>query len=150
MKRDPALIPLSREHHKLLLLAQVCKRNGAEYKGMPTDLVGKVDYVTAVWEEVVSGHLAAEEQVLFPSLAKYEPLKLLCDELLAEHYQLNLLFESLSKEATTEALDKLGRLLEAHVRKEERVLFQEAQGLLATAELKVLGAQLAENKERSF
>ena len=42
MKRHSSLVPYSQDHHKILVLAQVLKKDVPDYKGMPTDLKGKI------------------------------------------------------------------------------------------------------------
>lgn len=140
MKRHPALIPLSHDHHHGLLLAQLIKKNAPEYKGMPNDIEGKVKYVQNAWENELTKHFEHEEKILFPiSRGKDEEVDKLIDEIIQEHALIKKIVESLSdKTGIVDKLDKLGRTLENHIRKEERVLFLKIQEVLSDIELKRL------------
>ncbi len=142
MKRHPALIPISREHHQLLLLAQLLKEGAPAYKGMPTDLAGKVDYAKNTWDSLIKQHVELEEKVLYPTLIIYAPsLSNLVNELKKEHDEIRDLFNNLILDI--ESMDRLGKLIEQHVRKEERMLFQKAQELLTEEQLDQLKTLLS-------
>jgi iron-sulfur cluster repair protein YtfE (RIC family) len=124
MKRHESLAPLSREHHDALILAQLIKRNAPAYKGLPTTIVDKVDYSINFYKNNLKQHFKKEETMLKkvrnidPSIAK------LADEIVAEHKMLAAFFRSLKDALDQEAvLNELGNELDAHIRKEERVLF---------------------------
>jgi len=137
MKRHPSLIPLSRFHRSVLFLALVCKKNAPPVKGYPTDLEGKRDYALAFYKGRLLSHIRQEEEVLFPQITgKTEGIDQLLTELKTEHQRIDQLMEKLasSKELATD-MDELGQLLEKHVRKEERQLFQQVQEALTEAEL---------------
>ena len=144
LKRHPALIPLSREHHQWLLLAQLLKKDAPAYKGMPGTPTDKVAYARELWEQLIAPHIEKEETYLFPKVAKLAPdLVALLNELRLEHELLRNSFDKLHHEVTT--MDRLGRLLERHVRKEERVLFQQVQALLSPQDLELLRILLSTN-----
>jgi hemerythrin-like domain-containing protein len=142
LKRHPALIPISREHHQLLLLAQLLKKDAPPYKGMPVDLEGKVKYAQAAWEGLIKPHIELEERVLFVTISgKTSSFSDLLNELRNEHELMTSMFKGLTPEI--KQLDKLGQLIEQHVRKEERVLFQRVQELLTEEELDQLKTLLS-------
>ena len=125
-----------------MLLAQLLKKDAPVYKGMPVDLEGKSEYAKEAWEGLLKAHIELEERVLFPAISKMtSSLSDLLNELGQEHKQMTYLFENLNP--TIEALDKLGKLIEQHVRKEERVLFQRAQELLTEQDLDQLKTLLS-------
>ncbi len=66
MKRHPALVPLSREHQKGLLLAQLIKKNAPDYNGLPNDLIGKMNYAKEVYNNELVQHFKDEEELVFP------------------------------------------------------------------------------------
>ncbi|MEQ9299295.1 MAG: hemerythrin domain-containing protein [Cyclobacteriaceae bacterium] len=142
MKRHPALISISREHHQLLLLAQLLKKDAPAYKGMPTNLEGKAKYAENIWDSLFKQHIELEEKVLYPMVFSYaSSLSDLINELQKEHEEIAIAFKNLSPES--EGLDRLGKLIEGHVRKEERVLFQQAQELLTEEQLHQLKTLLS-------
>lgn len=124
MKRHEALAPLSREHHGALILAQLIKSNAPAYKGLPTETKEKVKYAAGFYKNDLIFHFKKEEAVLEKVKHINEAVEKLSDEIIAEHAELKNRF--LSLDASTDkatALDELGHLLEAHIRKEERILF---------------------------
>ncbi|WP_367392770.1 hemerythrin domain-containing protein [Lewinella sp. LCG006] len=134
MKRHPALMPLSREHHQLLVLAQVLKHDVPAYKNMPATPNEQRAYALERYTDLIEAHFAWEEKVLLPLAERYgDKLQRLVTQVLAEHQALREAFEKLP--ITPEAdlpqeLDLLGRALSANVRFEERVLLQKMQELL--------------------
>ena len=134
MKRHPALVPISREHHQMLMLAQLMKKDAPAYKGMPVTSKGKVEYAREAWFSLIKGHIEIEESVLFPFvLQKQASLSELINELRDQHHQIALGLEKIQPDP--EEMDRIGRLLERHIRKEERVLFQQVQELLTEEEM---------------
>ncbi|MFT3946338.1 MAG: hemerythrin domain-containing protein [Agriterribacter sp.] len=124
MKRHAALLPLSREHHSALILAQLIKKDAPAYRGMPTDTQGKLNYAVAFFETDLIEHFYKEEIILEKVKHANVEIETLSKEIIAEHSALKNHFVQL-KTAIDKiaALDELGKLLEAHIRKEERVLF---------------------------
>ncbi|WP_114750847.1 hemerythrin domain-containing protein [Pleomorphovibrio marinus] len=129
IKRHPALQSWSREHHNGLLLCFKV-RQGIK-KGIVEDRIHK--YCQWFWEEELKNHFASEEQVLFPILGKNHPM---VQQALNQHKQLRELFERAV--ASKGILAQLADELDAHIRFEERVLFQEIQSKAKEEELKLL------------
>ncbi len=129
MRRHKSLIPLSREHHPALLLAQLLKKDAPPYKGLPGDLKGKAQYAISFWHDELQRHFRDEEQILFPFIrGHHNKIDELCAEILQEHRLLEKLFKQLQTgKPNASLLDKIGTALEKHIRKEERVLFQKIQ-----------------------
>lgn len=128
LKRDPALIPLSREHHKALILAQLLKSDVPNYKGLPDDIPGKVAFAKTEYEQRLKAHFEREENWLIP-LSK-EQDKVLTEMALRvqkEHEKISEKIAQLDEQSTPETLDQLGRLIERHIRFEEREWFQTLQ-----------------------
>lgn len=124
MKRDEALAPLSREHHSTLILAQLLKKGAPVYKGLPDTDEAKAAYAEQQFKENIRKHFQDEERVLQKVKNCSEAISSLSGEIINEHRQLAELFLSLNKTTgLADVLDKLGRMLEAHIRKEERALF---------------------------
>ena len=124
MKRHESLAPLSREHHSALILAQLIKRNAPDYRGMPTTIGDKVEYALTVYNNDLKKHFTKEEAMLQEVKSIHPAIAKLAEEIIAEHTLLTVLFLSLKNTWDQEAvLNELGNELDAHIRKEERVLF---------------------------
>lgn len=124
MKRHDALTPLSREHHSALILAQLLKKDAPAYKGLPTALNEKAVYALQMFTATLQLHFTNEEEMLDKIRNVHTEIDKLSDEIFTEHQQLKKMFLSLDKtNNTSEELDTLGRALEDHIRKEERLLF---------------------------
>ncbi|MGF2411437.1 hemerythrin domain-containing protein [Ferruginibacter sp.] len=124
MKRHEALAPLSREHHDALILAQLLKKNAPVYKGLPQLPKDKAVYATNFYHSNLQKHFKQEEQMLHKVKQYNSKIEEITPEIIYEHEQLTQLFISLDKTADLQTtMDTLGKALEAHVRKEERILF---------------------------
>ena len=124
MKRHPALIPLSRDHHEALILSRLIQADAPHYKGLPTETPGKLDYAINFFGQHLVDHFREEEDVF--SLAKgfNNEMDSLINELVNEHERLSKMFNSLPASTDQDAsLNTLGKFLESHIRKEERTLF---------------------------
>ena len=134
-KRHEALKPLSREHHHGLLLSWKI-RTGMS-KG--TDVNRIMRYAVWFYENHLIAHFAAEEKFVFPLLGNEHEFVI---QAIAEHRRLESLFNS------TDAQDSILNLLEkelvAHIRFEERTLFNEIQKLCSESELVILKEKIKE------
>ena len=140
MLRDKNLVPLSHQHHDALFLCVRIER--AHAAG---------DFHPAVWqreiqhkfEESICGHFDAEEKLLFPEAARYPELERLVRELLREHDTLRGYFaRAANGTLDEEALLSFAETLSAHIRKEERELFEGCQQVMSPQQLERLGAEL--------
>lgn len=111
MKRDPRLRGLSSEHHAALGWARRLQSRSTT----PAELAAR-------FEAELTAHFAIEERLLAPALREAGETGL-ADRLVREHRALR---------AAAEAGDApaFGRLLEAHVRFEERELFPRCEAVL--------------------
>jgi hemerythrin-like domain-containing protein len=80
-------------------------------------------------------------------LARYTEMSQLVEELLDEHRQLTSMVDALRAGGDKALLDEFTGMLTRHVRKEEGVLFEEAQRLLPPEELASLGRSLVHQDE---
>jgi len=146
VKRHPVLIPLSRHHHDHLVLAQLLKHGSPPYRGLPDDLNGKIDYLANHFRESLLPHMILEEQVLYPFIKeKVFFLDELVEDLEREHQEMTFIFNEIIANRDWKDLDRLGTLLEIHIRKEERVLFQKLQDELQVQDWSVLEAKLKQS-----
>ena len=124
MKRHESLAPLSREHHGALILAQLLKRNAPNYKGLPTTIIDKAAYAIQFYKDDLEKHFKKEEAMLKKVSPIHPSIATVADEIVSEHQLLKKLFLSIKYAADQEAiLNELGNELDAHIRKEERILF---------------------------
>ena len=124
MKRHASLVSLSRDHHQALILARLLQQNAPAYKGLPADLTGKAAYASEFYNRELTGHFADEEKAFSFVSGISSQLDSLIQTIVEEHNTLRRLFNALSaQEDRPEELDELGKILELHIRKEERELF---------------------------
>mgnify|MGYP001403110005 CR=1 FL=1 len=124
MKRHPGLHPLSHHHHHALAAAKRLKMAGVQHKGYRPEDVR--DHLAAFWEPGGQEHFREEEEILLPVFAKYaSPNHPVIVDMLLEHVQIRSLIYQILQEGqlSVEIMERLGHLLEEHVRKEERIVF---------------------------
>lgn len=140
MKRHESLVALSQDHHQGLLLSMLIKKDAPNYKDLPNDVAGKVKYTINAWENELKQHFKNEEEILFPFVAdRDENLDIMIDEILIEHEEIEFKINQLKNtNEPEEILNDLGYLLEQHIRKEERELFELIQNAFSDDELKEL------------
>jgi hemerythrin-like domain-containing protein len=140
MLRDKNLIPLSRQHQHALALCVRIER------GQPIpekDLHSWQFEIEEHFEHEIKVHFLAEETAVFPVARRFLELAPLVEELLAEHASLREWFsQAEARRLSAENLPVFARELSAHIRKEERQLFERLQELLSSKELDILGKRL--------
>lgn len=111
----------------------------------PVDVKAWQAEITQHFEQEVSFHFAAEEAEIFPLAARFESLKPLVEELIAEHAVLRDLFARAASSSLNDPslLAEFTTKLTAHIRKEERQLFEGMQSVLSPAELDQMGVRLS-------
>ncbi|PKR77100.1 hypothetical protein CEY16_10150 [Halalkalibacillus sediminis] len=125
MKRHEALNPLSHHHHHALVLALDMKRVGTSnekktYKQVLRDLIN-------FWEQDGRNHFKDEEDILIPLYMNYaeEVEEEMIKKLLYQHAQFRSILMEIRNDTETKAelMQRLGELLDEHVRLEEREFF---------------------------
>jgi hemerythrin-like domain-containing protein len=140
MLRDKSLVPLSRQHQHALAL---CVRLDRARPINVADLEAWQAEMQQSFEQEISIHFAAEEKELFPAAERIAELRPLVEELLAEHVTLREFFvRAAARSLVTDDLVAFGETLSAHIRKEERQLFEGMQRLVKAEELAALGPLL--------
>jgi hemerythrin-like domain-containing protein len=140
MLRDKSLIPLSHQHQRALAL---CVRIDRAQPIPVADLDVWQSEIEQHFEQEIKVHFSAEEQVLFPAARQFPKLISLVEELIADHTALRESFsQAKARSMSGKTLPAFAEHLSAHIRKEERQLFEQVQQLMSTKELTELGVQL--------
>ena len=142
MKRHPALVPLSDDHHHELVQARRLLRAA---DGGPTErLEAASAYAGSFFTETIE-HFRREEELLFPVYLRHAGADTaLVERVLREHMELHGLARTLragvaADDVPAETLRDLGTLLCDHVHLEERELFEAIQRVVPAEELDRLG-----------
>jgi hemerythrin-like domain-containing protein len=141
VKRSAALTGLSRDHHQALAVALRLRR--ATDETAPDAVAGFQRFLADAGRD----HFALEEQHVLPALpstdAEWAPA---VDRVLQDHAAIRNLADTLpaaEDPALCARARELGELLTAHVRFEERELFELLERRLAPEELERVGRRLA-------
>lgn len=144
MKRSPALIPLSHDHHQALFVSKLL-RDAPESDDGGT---GALAAFREFWSGDGEKHFRIEEEVLAPGAGLPGPVAgEELDRMREEHAQIRGLVKSLPDPADPEQLSELGRVLADHVRFEERELFPLIEQALSPEQLEHLGTLIATAEE---
>lgn len=151
MKRDPALVPLSREHTQGLIMALRIERelqeaNADGVRTLYNDLI-------SFWARGLLPHFRTENECLLARLVRNVDED---DDLVRRTQRDHLGMEALvatmrdtdSAEERRDALSRFGNWLREHIRWEEEVLFEETQRLLEQGELAALGGEIEERQPK--
>ena len=149
LKRDKALHILSHDHHHGLILAQLIKKGSPQYKNLPNTTEGKKDYSIKFYNDKLVKHFEDEEKILFPTVnGKDDEIDNLVEEIITEHKKIKQLINQLESDEDVEnTLDFLGKILESHIRIEERDLFMKIQEILTEDELTTVEKQLVRSRQ---
>ena len=140
MLRDKSLIPLSHQHQHALAL---CVRIDRASPIRKSELAAWQEEVAEIVRTEIGIHFAAEEQVLFPAACRFNELDTLVEDLVADHEWLRERFaQAEAHKMSAEDLSAFAQRLSAHIRKEERGLFERLQQLMTGEELATLGRDL--------
>ena len=143
MKRDANLVPLSRQHFRALVLCMRIHRQRAPREVLQQEML-------ELYSEDVRFHFQAEEKFLFPAARSIAAVAPLVRELRAEHTRLRRAFAVARRRTLSSAeLTRFADLLEAHIRKEERRLFEECQKRMSEKELGEIGTRMEKYFEKS-
>ncbi|HET7128870.1 MAG TPA: hemerythrin domain-containing protein [Gaiellaceae bacterium] len=119
MKRHPALVHLSHDHHHALVQARKLKRAASD-----PDRAAAASAFATFFADVTVSHFREEEESLFPLAAWSEEARPLVVQALLDHQRLHALVAQLDRpEERGSTMVELADLLEQHVRREERELF---------------------------
>ena len=141
MLRDPALIPLSQQHHNGLALCILTER-GIAADASPENLGKLSRRIIDRYEIELTNHFGIEEQLLFPMIERELGKMAILAELIADHRTLEGMIDQLRTAPSAERLEKFCELLRRHIRREENVLFQEIQRRLPEGALETVAKEI--------
>ena len=127
MKRHPDLLHLSREHYGALKLARDARRAAAS--GDASEIAALAQRVVQVFPVELDPHFCVEEQGILLLLAQAGQHALVA-RTLADHAELRRLARALAT-PDADSLLRFADLLGAHVRFEEREVFEATQAVRA-------------------
>lgn len=126
IKRHKALQPLSRQHHFGLLFSWKLRKGFSKN----IEMERMQEYAKWFYEHEIKPHFKDEEKYFFPIL---EDDNELVERALKEHRRLKRLFNDTKN--PEKSLNNLEEELDAHIRFEERILFNEIQKVATEAQL---------------
>lgn len=126
IKRHIALQPLSRQHHFGLLFSWKLRKGFS--KNIAIERLH--DYAKWFFQHEIKPHFAEEEKYIFPILNEENEMIV---RALREHRRIERLFND--AENPEKSLSLLEEELDAHIRFEERILFNEIQKVATEAQL---------------
>jgi hemerythrin superfamily protein len=142
MLRDKNLVPLSRQHQHALAL---CVRIERAAPIPEPDLAAWQAEIAQHFRAEICFHFAAEEQYVFPPARAFPELNVLVEELLSEHAWLRERFAKAEAQGMSGGeIGEFAQGLSAHIRKEERQLFERLQEVMDEGELAVMGHYVEE------
>ena len=149
MKRHESLVPLSRDHHFGLIMAQrlILGRATNPRADWPTDPTRQVARLIEFFRSDLRAHFEIEEEHVFPAASRdLVDGGRQVDALLADHDAMRAMVRGFEADPSTgldERLPAFGYLLKAHIPREERQLFERMQAACGPAELDAIGARVA-------
>lgn len=141
IKRHPAMVSFSRDHHFGLLL--VWKIRQGLKKSIDPGRIGK--YVLFFFSEDLLKHFSDEEKLLFSCLRADDLLRIQAEEDHAVIYQ--LIKDIRSQTADTGLLTQLADRLEKHIRFEERELFNHLQSVIGADALALIEKRIGNDSK---
>jgi hypothetical protein len=132
IKRNPAIVEFSKDHHFALLLVWKI----AEGKKKSVEPERMADYIVHAFEIEMNPHFLAEEEFLFSKLAADHPLRRKAEK---DHKDIRQMIDEMKTNPGEELLNNFSELLKQHFRFEERDLFNLLQEIIPENELREIG-----------
>jgi len=139
MKRSKALAPLSRDHHRALVVARDLTR------ATDATAASAANRFVEFLEHHEAAHFALEEAVLLPLIPDAPPGGAMAQRMVEDHEFLRNAMRELRASASapdTASLHLIGQRLRDHVQMEEQQLFPYLEALLSATALAEVGSRL--------
>ena len=138
MRRHPALVELSRDHHRALVVAQALCNASTSQETPPEALFARF------WRTDGEAHFRLEEDVLLPAYALHgDPRHPAIVQMLIDHMMIRRDAVLIATGRPTDIMHRLGANLMTHVRLEERQVFPLIEETLSEDELDAIAVRLA-------
>ena len=135
LKRDPAIVSFSNDHHIGLLLVWKI-RKGINYY---IDISRISDYILFVFKNHLKQHFLEEEELLFSVLSNDNAMRIAAEN---DHMHLTSLIEKIeTKPGSTNTIEFADKP-EQHIRFEERILFNHLRDNLNEQQLTSIAQQM--------
>ncbi|MFN5135285.1 MAG: hemerythrin domain-containing protein [Chitinophagaceae bacterium] len=145
MKRNKNLQPLSRQHHNALM-AVLLLRKGVQ-KNVDANVMK--DFILSVWNDELKTHFKAEEKWMIPNVED-EELHIMYKQILNEHQQLRAFIRQFEINISTiEIIEQFYKLLDQHIRFEERIFFPAVEKNFTTTQLETIGKHIKDTRTES-
>ena len=148
MLRDPALVPLSQQHHNGLALCVLTER-ALRSDRSPETVARLARKAIERYELELTNHFGIEEQVLFPLIERELGKMPAIGELIAEHRALEHMIDELRATPSAALLEGFCAMLRGHIRREENELFEDIQRRLPALLLAAAGKEIDARAVRS-
>ena len=143
IKRNEAIVALSKDHHFALLL--IWKIREGLRNSIAPERISR--YVIHFYENDLVGHFKEEEELLFIKLDDLDPLRIQAEN---EHKLIHQMIDELRNNLNdTTLLERFAVTLEKHIRFEERVLFNHLQEIIPPDELTEISTSLNARENKS-
>lgn len=143
IKRNPAIVEFSRDHHFALLL--VWKIREGLKKSIDPDRISR--YAIHFYDTDLTHHFEEEEAVLFNKISSDNPLRIQAE---TDHKNIKQLIEELkNKSDDNNLLKTFADTLEKHIRFEERELFNHLQENISDNDLAEIASSLKTRNHES-
>ena len=143
IKRNPAIVQFSKDHHFALLLIWKI-RQGLTFS---IDTIRINKYINFFFQNYLENHFKEEEELLFVHLDKNDILR---KRVVEDHHDLRKFSEKLNGDADSILINEFTNKLEAHIRFEERELFNDLQKNITASDLKVICNKMASSHKNQI
>jgi len=142
IKRNPAIVELSKDHHFGLLL--IWKTREGLKKSIEPERISR--YIIHFFETELKTHFKEEEELLFVEVAQNNKLRMQAE---AEHKDIYELIENIrTTRGDKDLIQTFANTLEKHIRFEERQLFNYLQDNIPASTLSQIASEL-KSKEKT-
>ncbi len=147
MAEHKSLHSISHDHFHSMLVTQIIRKDSSAANDFIKNIDDKVNYTIHFYDQELVNHFYLEEQILLPLLKGIsKEIDEMSNRLVDEHIFVTELVDELKFKIDLEnKLDRISKVLEAHIQFEERVFFPKIQETLSEEELTALAHKLHEN-----
>ncbi|MHB8581011.1 MAG: hemerythrin domain-containing protein [Ignavibacteriaceae bacterium] len=147
MAEHKSLHSISHDHFHGMMVAQIIRKDSSVANDFLRNIDDKVNYSIHFFDQELVNHFYLEEQILLPLLKGIsKEIDEISNRLVDEHNFLSELFDELKFKTDLEnKLDRISKVLEAHIQFEEKVFFPKIQETLSKEELAALARKLHDN-----